>query len=221
MIAEAVAHPPEFRLHTDSRVSGIRPEQIVRLTVDQYEALIPAGVIQEGAPIELINGVMRWKNRASQGEPLMTVGKRHAMTVVKLHTLLTLLLQGRPCFVQGQLPVSLSAIDEPEPDICVVGGSIEDERVRHPTPDQLVVVVEVSDSSLDDDRGEKLEMYASAGVREYWIVNLVENQIEVHRNPVSDQGRFAARKDFLNGDTVPLALPDGTNVDVDVSRVLT
>lgn len=220
MLASAITRPPGPAVGRGPIIPGIDPERIVRLTVNQYAAMIPAGVIAEGAPIELVNGVMRWKNRAAAGESIMTIGKRHAATVIRLHTLLTLLLQDVDCFVQSQSPVSLSEIDEPEPDVCVVSGSIDDERERHPTPNELVVVIEVADSSVADDRSEKLQAYAAAGVSHYWIVNLVAQQIEVYQQPDVDTARYATRVDYKDGETISISLPDGGLLSVDVAQVI-
>jgi hypothetical protein len=202
-------------------VPGIEPERLVRLTVDEYAAIATAGVIAEGTPIELLNGVMRWKDRAAKGESIMTVGKRHAIIVNQLQRLLTIILQNARCFVQVQSPVSLSPIDEPEPDICVVSGTPGDERHRHPTPDELVLLVEVADSSLDYDRGEKLEAYAVAGVREYWIVNLIDDHVEVYQRPDPASGEYGHHADFSKGETLSIVLPGDVSYSVDIDGFLT
>jgi Uma2 family endonuclease len=201
-------------------VAGIEPERLVRLNVDQYAAMIPAGVIAEGAPIELLNGIMRWKNRAAAGEPLRTIGKRHEIAVNELHKLLTILLQHAHCFVQVQSPISLSPIDEPEPDLCVVLGSPRDERPRHPTPEEITLVVEVADSSLDYDCGEKLEAYALAGVPEYWVVNLIDRRVEVYRQPDPASGRYLDRTEHGVDETLSIPLPGDETYLIEVERFL-
>jgi Uma2 family endonuclease len=86
--------------------------------------------------------------------------------------------------VRRQGPLDLGAVTEPEPDVAAVVGSREDYRDHHPTT--AVLVVEVSDTSLGYDRGRKASLYARAGIADYWIVNLVDGQLEIRRDPVPD-----------------------------------
>jgi Uma2 family endonuclease len=79
-------------------------------------------------------------------------------------------------------PITLAA-GEPEPDVVVARGSIRDYSSRHPGPSDIALVIEVSDTTLSFDRSQKAREYAASGIREYWIVNLVDRQIEVHRYP--------------------------------------
>jgi Uma2 family endonuclease len=80
-----------------------------------------------------------------------------------------------------QLPIALSEDSEPEPDVAVVKGAIEDYEVQHPTT--AVLVVEVADSTLRFDQTRKSVMYAAAGVPEYWVLNLVDRTLDVYRSP--------------------------------------
>jgi Uma2 family endonuclease len=89
------------------------------------------------------------------------------------------------------MPVALDDASEPEPDVCVVRGRIEDYAAGHPaTP---VLVVEVSDASLRKDRLRKAALYARAGIADYWVVNLVGEVLEVYRAPVKTAGRWRYR----------------------------
>jgi Uma2 family endonuclease len=105
----------------------------------------------------------------------------HSSTVDRVGKLLDRVL-GIGFWTRMQLPVNLGA-SEPEPDVSVVLGQREDYS-DHPTT--AVLIVEVSESSLDYDRGRKASLYARAGIADYWIVNLVNNQVEVHRDPRPD-----------------------------------
>ncbi|MDP1799412.1 MAG: Uma2 family endonuclease [Planctomycetaceae bacterium] len=220
MTVETLSPPTASSIRRGPPIPGLEPEWLVRLNVDQYAAMIPAGVIAEGAPIELLNGIMRWKNRAAAGEPIMTIGKRHVITVNELTKLLTIVLQHARCFVQSQSPISLSQIDEPEPDVCVVAGSPRDERKRHATPDEILLIVEVADSSLQYDRGEKRDAYAVAGVPEYWIVNLIERHVEVYRQPDPGTGKYLDRVDHGLGDTVSFSLADDEIYTIAIDQFL-
>lgn len=91
--------------------------------------------------------------------------------------------------IRVQHPLALSESSEPEPDVAVVPGSPRDYVHGHPA--RALLVVEVSDTSLDYDRHRKAAAYAAAGIAEYWIVNLVEMQLEVHRRPSG--GAYAER----------------------------
>ena len=89
-------------------------------------------------------------------------------------------------WVRMQLPLSIAASSEPEPDVAVVSGE-RAEYTDHPT--SAVLVVEVSDTTLQFDRSRKMSLYAQAGIRDYWIVNLIDRVLEVYREPVEDGGQ--------------------------------
>jgi Uma2 family endonuclease len=113
--------------------------------------------------------------------------------------------------VRGQLPVALDDDSEPEPDVSVVPGSFRDYPRDHPA--RAVLIVEVAESSLRLDRGEKGSLYARAGGADYWIVNLVDRVLEVYRQPAADADapygwRYASVVRLRAGDVVtPLAAP--------------
>jgi Uma2 family endonuclease len=101
----------------------------------------------------------------------------------------------------------------PEPDVSVARGTDADYETRHPQPADLGLVVEVSDSTLADDQGIMLRMYASAGIVEYWIVNIPDRQIEVYTQPSGPAATpgFAQAQVYAAGSAVPLVL-DGVTV---------
>ena len=106
--------------------------------------------------------------------------------------------------VRTQLPLSLGPDSEPEPDIAVVEGDPRCYAETHPTA--ALLVLEVSESSLAYDRAEKAELYAVAGVPDYWILNLADRQLEVHRGPIGD--RFGETRIYSASDSVrPLFAP--------------
>lgn len=127
---------------------------------------------------------------------------------------------GAGFWVRMQLPVDLGLVLEPEPDVSVVAGRRED-YTTHPTV--ALLVIEVSDTTLAYDRSVRASLYAAGGVADYWIINLVQGQLEVYRQPVPDASqahghRYADSAIYFRGDTItPLAAP---SVSVKVSDLI-
>ncbi len=163
--------------------------RLAPLTVEQYEAMIAQGILAEGEPIELIDGLLVSKDRAAAGGALMTVAPAHQLVVKRLARLLSG-VEGLGCHVSIQGPVRLPPRDEPEPDVAVAQGVPEDYAARHPGPADVWSVIEVSDSSLLRDRTTKLRVYAAAGLPQYVIVNLVDRCLEVHEEPAPAEQRY-------------------------------
>ena len=163
---------------------------------EEYDRLVASGGFQPGSRVQLIRGEI--VEMAPQGAGHAT-GIRLAQT--QLERLFT-----HGFDVRAQLPLALGRWSEPEPDVAVVRGSIEDYRDRH--PDTAALVVEVADSTLEFDRTRKHQVYAEAGVAEYWIVNIVDRMLEVYRDPYGAAYRNSLR--FSPGEVVaPLAAPAG------------
>jgi len=155
-----------------------------RWTRREYGRLIDAGLLHEDDAIELLDGCL------VVAEPQHTP---HATAIDLAGEAL------RQAFGQGwrvriQLPLGLGAVSEPEPDVAVVRGDARDFLADHPATAALVV--EVADASLRLDRGLKARIYARAGIPDYWIVNLVDRVLEVHRDPVSAGRRGSRYRDI-------------------------
>lgn len=172
-----------------------------RWTRAEYDRLIECGAFGPNDRIELLGGLL--VVREPQGTP-------HALGIrMAEEALRTAFASGWD--VRGQLPVALDDESEPEPDVSVVPGNFRDYRHDHPA--RPVLVVEVAESSLAVDRREKAGLYARAGLADYWIVNLADHALEVHRDPVADPlapygWRYASVVTLRAGDTVaPLAAP--------------
>jgi Uma2 family endonuclease len=146
----------------------IRTRQWTRI---EYDRLIESGFFQEGDRVELLGGQLM------VAEPQ---GSRHAATVSLVADALRAAFQGG-WYVTVQLPVALDDESEPEPDVAVVRGTARDYGEAHPS--RPVLVVEVADSSRTLDRQHKASLYARAGVPDFWIVDVVDNVLEVHRRP--------------------------------------
>lgn len=174
-----------------------------RWTRQQYDRLIEIGVLQEDDPIELIEG--RLVVAEPQRDP-------HARAVELVAEALRLAF-GRGWRIRVQLPLALSPDSAPEPDVAVVRGTPRDAPSGHPTTAALVV--EIADTSLPLDRGTKAQVYARAGITDYWIVNLLDRVLEVYRQPSAREPRGRARYtevETFGADAalVPLAAPDAT-----------
>jgi len=148
----------------------------------EYDRLIELGVFQPGDPIELIGGELTVAE--PQGAPHYTSIQRTARALERAF--------GPEWNVRTQGPFGLDEESEPEPDVAVVAGTLDDYGRDHPS--RAALLVEVSESSLAFDRGHKGSVYARAGIPDYWIVNLVDRVLEVYREPAPDVAApFGAR----------------------------
>jgi Uma2 family endonuclease len=138
----------------------------------EYERLTELGVFKPGERLELLDGLLIVR------EPQATP---HA-TAVRLALAALRTAFGRGWLVETQLPIALDDASQPEPDVSVVPGEARDYRTAHPS--QPVLIVEVADTTLDEDRTFKAALYARAGITDYWIVNLIDRVLEVYREPV-------------------------------------
>lgn len=183
---------------------------LYRLSVKQYHAMIDAGVLQENGTVEFLDGLLVEK-----------MGKNGAHCVA-LDLLRSILLALLPAgwILRLQDPVALDW-GEPEPDAVIASGQATDYRATHPTPDRIVLVVEVADSSLKTDRGVKLAMYARNGLPVYWIVNLLQNQVEVYSQPTGpiEEPDYLERRVYRAGERVPLLVGNQT-AEISVSDFL-
>jgi len=154
-----------------------------RLTVDEYHRMGEAGILTRDDRVELIEGELI---------EMVPIGSDHAGTVNKLNYTLMLAL-GTRGVVAPQNPVRLSDRSEPEPDFAVLKPRADYYKSAHPTPEDVLLAIEVADSSLAYDSGLKRALYASRGIREFWIVNLIDRVVEVNRKPVGDRYEWTAR----------------------------
>jgi Uma2 family endonuclease len=180
------------------------PVRTRRWTRVEYERLVDIGVVREDEPVELLGGQM------IVAEPK---GSRHS-TAVGLTADALRAAFGVGWVVRVHDPVALDDESEPEPDVVVVPGHHRTYLERHPIHPALVV--EVADRSLAFDRRFKSSLYARAGVSDYWIVNVVDDVLEVHRAPAADAAaefgwRYGNIQSFGTGTSIsPLCRPDVT-----------
>ena len=181
------AAPPQPEKHAPTR----------RLfTVEEYCAMADAGILCEGERIELLDGEII---------VMPPIGEPHEDGTTRLSRDLTYLLYDR-AWVRVQNSVRLDDYGLPEPDIAVVRLRDDYHHVR-PTPTDVLLLIEVADTSLEFDREVKLARYATAGIPEVWIVNLRARQVEAHSDPV-DGAYHSRRLVTAEGRISPRAFPD-------------
>lgn len=175
------------------------PESLWRITVAQYHEMIRAGILTSDDPVELIEG---WLYRKMPKNPPYTVASR------RLRRCLTPLLPSHLELI-SQDPVTLEALDsEPEPDFAVVSLDSSNRTDSHPTARDTQLVIEVSDTTLRADLADKKSLYAKAGFPVYWVINLVDSQIEVFSQPSrSTKGpTYRSHQVFRRPQKVPVVL---------------
>jgi Uma2 family endonuclease len=176
------------------------PSEPTRISVERYLGLVEAGVLGEDDRVELLEGVI--VAMAPQNPP-------HAAGVARVYEAVRAAV-GRRAHLRSQLALVLRR-SVPEPDLALVPGSVDDYERAHPTT--ALLVVEVADSSLKQDRLSKAAIYAAAGIPEYWIVNLRDEIVEVMRDPDPAQACYRAVRSAARGERLELAALPGAVLD--------
>jgi Uma2 family endonuclease len=176
-----------------------------KVTLDQYHLMVDAGVWDD-RHVELLNGVV---------VEMPSEGASHASDASRTCEYLTLLLGARAHIRDGHPITLIKSGSEPEPDIAIVQRVDDYYRSHHPYPENIFWLMEYSNSSLEKDLGLKLNIYATEGIPEYWVVNLKKNVLIVFRDPVD--GKYQSRQEFTTGTISPLAFHD---IAIDVARLL-
>ena len=178
-------------------VAAIPNDLIWRLSIEQYHAIIQAGILTDDDSVELLEGWLVFK---------MPKNPPHRATTRLVRTALENILPAG-WYVDSQEPITLSN-SEPEPDIVVVRGDTRQYLDRHPGADDIALIIEVSDTTLQRDLTVKKRIYARAGISIYWIVNLVEEQVEVYSQPLVEveQPDYSQRLDFGRWAVIPIII---------------
>lgn len=182
-------------------VSAVRPRH--RFSLEDYEQMIEFGILGKYDRVELIRGEIVEK---------MTIGEPHAACVMRLNHLFHRLVRTQ-AIVGIQSPVVV-AESRPEPDLTLLTLRDDFYSESTPRPADILLLIEVADSSLGYDRTVKLSLYAEAGVCEYWIANLNDECVEVYRDPQSN-GTYADDRVMKLGETLSIAKLPGVSVAVD------
>ncbi len=178
------------------------PDEPTRFSVAAYFGLVETGVLTERDRVELLEGVI---------VAMTPMNPPHAGSVTKVSRAL-LAAVGARASVRTRFPVILRPGSAPEPDVAVVAGCDDDYLDAH--PESALLVIEVADSSLPQDRLSKSRIYAQAAIPEYWIVNLRDGVLEVMRDPDSSAALYRDLRTLRAGDRIDVASLPGASVEV-------
>jgi Uma2 family endonuclease len=169
-----------------------------RFTVEEYSRMAQAGILTEDDRVELIEGAV---------VEMAAIGSRHAACVGRLTAVLSAAQTGGIVWVQN--PIRLGEHSEPQPDLVLLRPRPDFYASAHPGPGDVLLLIEVSETSADADREVKVPLYARAGIAEVWLVDLEAEGIEVYRQPSAEGYRVS--RQARRGETLsPEAFPDLT-----------
>ena len=174
-----------------------------RLTVEQYYKMAEVGILGIDQRTELIDGEII---------EMSAIGTKHAICVSNLSEILTLRTI-QIAHVRQQNPIHLSDRSEPQPDIALVKRPSSLYLDCHPRPEDIFLIIEVSDSTLKYDREIKIPLYAKAGIPEVWITNIEEQIFEVYKSP--NQDSYEHMQIYGKGEVIPMSISADIAIIVD------
>lgn len=172
----------------------------------EYYRMTEAGILSEGDRVELIDGEV---------VEMSPIGSRHAACVDRLNKLLNMLI-AEDVIVRVQNPIVIDDYSEPQPDISLLRPRPDFYAQRHPQPTDVLLVVEVADSSTQFDREIKLPLYAQAMLPEVWLVNLPSDTVELYSQPIN--GAYQISRTLKRGES--LVSTAVSNLSLDVAAIL-
>jgi Uma2 family endonuclease len=175
-------------------------------TADEYHRMAQAGILGEDDRVELVDGEI---------VEMTPIGSPHAACVDRLSVQLQQAIAGRG-IVRVQGPIRLDARSEPQPDLSILRPRADFYAAAHPTPGDILLVIEVADSSLRYDRNVKIPLYARDAIAETWLVDLPNERVEMFREPAPD-GYQSSRQIGRGEKLAPQALPD---ITLSVDKIL-
>lgn len=187
------------------QTTNVKPHMI---TLDEYERMCEAEVFEPDARIELIRGEII---------DMPPIGPGHENSVTRLHFFFYEQLRRRALiWPQGNAIRLPNSNSRPQPDVTILRWRDDFYKDKRPTAEDVILVVEVSESSLKYDRGSKRALYAEAGIAEYWVVNLVGGVVEMYTN--LSEGEYKSVSTLRRGEMLPL--PGGLEGSIAVADVL-
>jgi Uma2 family endonuclease len=168
-----------------------------RITTSRYQMMVAAGVLTKYDRIELIEGDML---------DMAPIGLKHSALTSRLHELFVLAASRSATVVSGG-PVNLGEYSEPQPDLMLLKRRADFYSGKFPETSDVLLLIEVSDSSLSFDQGVKLDLYARYGISEYWVVDVEGRRIVIYREPTAKG--YLRKSELTAGETVvPQAFPE-------------
>jgi Uma2 family endonuclease len=177
-----------------------------KFTVEEYEKMSAQGIIKPDEKVELIRGEI------IKMSPMET---RHAACIDRLIPLLYQKL-GKRIILRVQNPIRLNDNSQPEPDLSLLIPRSDFYVSAHPQPEDIYLIIEVSDSTLDYDRNTKIPLYAEANIKEVWLVNLQEECLEVYRYPVN--GIYQSIQKYERGEIIFIESFSG--IELNISEII-
>ncbi len=174
-----------------------------KFALEEYHQIIASGVLREDYLIELIEGEIF---------EMSPVGFRHASCVNRLNQLLSLKL-GDKAIISVQNPIKLNDNSEPQPDLVLLKPRDDFYATQHPTPEDIFLLIEVADSSIEFDRTFKIPIYAENKIEEVWLVDLNQNLLEVYQNPQKNYYQNITKLAYE--DSLTLNQPEVTTIKCD------
>lgn len=161
-----------------------------RFTIDEYHRMAENGIFGPDERMELIDGEI---------VSMSPMGSRHAAVIRRANTLLQKLISDTSKILQIQLPITLHGDSEPEPDLAVVNARDDFYEDEHPVAADVMLLIEVADTSLNYDTGAKQQLYAQNSIGEYWVIDLSSDAIIQYLNP--NAGEYGQQTTCTRGDS--------------------
>ncbi len=175
-------------------VTVLQPE-LRKFTIAEYYKLAETGILAPTERVELLNGqIIR----------MAPIGEKHRTIVDELNYIFVDARKKR-YRVSIDQPVRIENFDEPQPDLTLYKTHVKN---RHPTPEDIYLVIEVADTTLDYDLGDKLRAYEKGGIKEYWVIDVGKKAVHIYRLPAQEHN--FALESHMHGVIAPLAFPDVT-----------
>jgi Uma2 family endonuclease len=172
-------------------------------TVADYARMRETGILAEDDRVELIDGEVR---------VMSPIGPGHAAIVKRLNTILSRLLSDT-AILSVQDPIQLHDSSEPQPDLAILHYRADFYANAHPVADDVLLVIEVADTSIDNDRDEKIPRYAAAQIAEAWLINIANQTVEQYSQPRN--GKYLAKQLVERGDTIVAHVVTGLHLPID------
>jgi len=208
-MATITTDPPVFL----QALSSLPPRLLYRMSIEKYEAMVESGVFTKRDRFQLVEGLL---------VAIMTENPPHAITCELCSEVLKRVLS-TGWHVRSDRPLRIPArTSVPEPDLVVARGEIRDYLKRHPEPVDVSLVIEVAASSLEEDRTLMARVYGGGGVARYWIINLVDHQVEVYSQPSATEEPLGYRhcEIFRPGQSIPVVIDETEVARIAVAEIL-